>query len=155
MKQHKSLFEKTNRDLDLLAPFFRETVIDCLSETNKLGFNLRIFEGYRTATRQAALFQQGRATPGKIITNAPAWMSWHQYGLAIDIAYQVKGKWSWDGDFDTPAKVFIKHGLQWLSPYEKVHFQLTGKIPIEEARIITRDHGLQALWLVMKQNLFQ
>lgn len=34
---------------------------------------------------QAALYAQGRTAPGKIVTYAPAGLSYHNYGLAADI----------------------------------------------------------------------
>lgn len=39
----------------------------------------------RTFAEQEALYAQGRTKPGKVVTNAKAGMSYHNYGLAVDI----------------------------------------------------------------------
>jgi peptidoglycan L-alanyl-D-glutamate endopeptidase CwlK len=52
----------------------------------------------RTIDEQNKLFNQGRTAPGKIVTNARGGLSYHNYGLAIDIVliHDTDG----DGDFD-------------------------------------------------------
>src|SRR5438093_661694 len=85
-----------NADLALLHPDFRNAVQLVLAslDTQKIPFAL--FEGYRYPERQADLYGQGRTSPGKIVTYAPPWRSYHQYGLAVDLVLNVDGKWSWD-----------------------------------------------------------
>lgn len=43
-----------------------------------------IYEGYRSNERQNELYAQGRTAPGKIVTNAMAGQSFHNYGYAFD-----------------------------------------------------------------------
>jgi len=52
----------------------------------------------RTIAEQNALYAQGRTKPGKRVTNARGGLSFHNYGLAIDIVliHDTDG----DGDFD-------------------------------------------------------
>ena len=62
-----------------------------------------IYCGIRTPNEQAQLYAQGRTIKGKIVTNAKAYESWHNYGLAIDFCLVDRnGKISWDAkaDFD-------------------------------------------------------
>lgn len=57
----------------------------------------------RTFEEQAAIYAQGRTTPGKIVTNAKPGQSFHNYGLAFDVVLIIDGKTaSWDmlKDFD-------------------------------------------------------
>lgn len=70
---------------------------------------IRVVQGFRTWEEQDALYQQGRTRPGKIVTNARAGSSYHNFGLAIDFAllYDKNGdgryeELSWDTvkDFD-------------------------------------------------------
>lgn len=63
----------------------------------------RITFGLRTMAEQQALYNQGRTTPGNIVTNAKPGASFHNWGLAIDFALIIDGKTvSWDigKDFD-------------------------------------------------------
>lgn len=53
---------------------------------------LRVESGYRTYAKQDALYQQGRTTPGAIVTHAPPGQSYHNYGLAVDL---VSTKWGY------------------------------------------------------------
>jgi peptidoglycan L-alanyl-D-glutamate endopeptidase CwlK len=84
-----------DRNLANLHPVFREKVKELLKiiEDERLPFKL--FEGYRSASRQAKLYAQGRTAPGNIVTKARPWTSNHQYGLAGDFVLFVNGDWSW------------------------------------------------------------
>jgi peptidoglycan L-alanyl-D-glutamate endopeptidase CwlK len=42
--------------------------------------------GRRTMAEQRAIYAQGRTKPGKVVSNAPAGSSAHNYGLAADLA---------------------------------------------------------------------
>ncbi len=94
----------------------------------------------RTFDEQAALYSQGRTTPGKIVTNAKAGQSYHNYGLAFDICLIVDGKEaSWDTlkDFDGDkvadwmevVKICKSHGWSWGGDWkrfpDKPHFEKT------------------------------
>ena len=48
---------------------------------------MALLEGYRSPARQDMLAQMGGA-----VTNARAFQSWHQYGLAADCAFWRDGK---------------------------------------------------------------
>jgi len=51
------------------------------------GYDMALIEGWRSPERQAEL-----ATQGSAVTNAGAWQSYHQYGLAADCAFYRDGK---------------------------------------------------------------
>ncbi len=143
---------KISRDLDLCAPYFKRLVEKSLAECNALGYQVRVFEGYRTPERQTWLYDQGRHREGKIVTQAKAWESYHQLGVACDLAFFINGKWSWDsGPWDKIGAVFKQHGLDSLAPYEQAHFQLTGGMPIRDAHAITIRSGVQSLWQKLSQ----
>lgn len=48
------------------------------------GVKVYIYEGFRTHERQQELYNQGRLTKGRIVTNAMPGQSFHQYGRAFD-----------------------------------------------------------------------
>lgn len=55
-----------------------------------------VFEGRRSAQRQAMLYEIGRSKPGHIVTNNHH--SRHQDGDAADVVWvDTDGKWRWDG----------------------------------------------------------
>jgi peptidoglycan L-alanyl-D-glutamate endopeptidase CwlK len=53
----------------------------------KYGYEMALLEGYRSPARQNLL-----ASMGSNVTNAGAFQSWHQYGLAADCAFWRDGK---------------------------------------------------------------
>lgn len=78
-----------SRDWALLDADFRQRllwVFKLMKEQH--GYDMALLEGYRSPTRQAALAEAG---PG-VITNAGAYQSYHQYGLAADSAFFRDGR---------------------------------------------------------------
>ncbi|RWZ58141.1 M15 family peptidase [Halobacillus fulvus] len=65
------------------------------------GIDLVITEGHRSEERQDALYEQGRSNDGRVVTNARAGESYHNYGLAIDFALRTEnGEVVWDMNRD-------------------------------------------------------
>lgn len=60
------------------------------------GVEIIMTQGLRTVAEQDALYAQGRTKPGKIVTNAKGGQSFHNYGLAFDIALIHDGQVIWD-----------------------------------------------------------
>src|SRR5215470_5472340 len=87
---------KRNSDPAFLHPVFRQKAAELLEILAAEQIPFRLFEGYRSPERQQYLYAQGRTRPGKIITKAGPWMSYHQYGLAADFVLFESGQWSWD-----------------------------------------------------------
>ncbi len=137
--------QSINREYALLAPFFAIKLRLALQECHQQGYLVDLFEGYRSPERQDYLWGQGRERPGKIVTNAKAWQSWHQYGLACDIVGRIKGKWDWTIDYDKITVILLKHGFKPIE-FEKPHFEITGGLTYREAKKIHDRSGLYALW---------
>lgn len=55
-------------DLDELSPMTRELVTEFLEKCEANGLSVRITETYRTQARQDILYEQGRSTPGPVVT---------------------------------------------------------------------------------------
>lgn len=106
----------------------------------------------RTIAEQNKLYAQGRTAPGKVVTNAKGGLSYHNYGLAIDIVLIVDtngdGKYdtaSWDvkRDFDGDGRadwvevvqIFKSYGweagIDWKL-YDAPHFQKTFGHPVRQ-----------------------
>jgi len=96
--------------------------------------------GLRTFEEQQAIYDQGRTKPGQIVTNAKPGQSYHNYGLAIDVALLIDGKtisWDtskdWDGDKQSDwmevVAIFKKEGFAWGGDWrtfkDMPHFEMT------------------------------
>ncbi|BDU16917.1 M15 family metallopeptidase [Lysobacter auxotrophicus] len=119
------------RDVSIahLHPDFRARVSRLASGLSQTPFQL--FEGFRSPERQRDLFRQGRGDGRRIVTNADAWQSYHQYGLAADFVLLIDGVWSWSSDAGLDAhwkllrKLAGQAGLECLS-WEAPHVQFPG-----------------------------
>lgn len=111
-----------------LHPSIIERVCLFLSEAMKQGFNLRVTSGLRTYAEQDALYNQGRTVPGSIVTNAKAGYSYHNFGLAFDVAFiENDGSISWNGDWNKIGEIGKSFGFEWGGDFksiiDKPHFQ--------------------------------
>ncbi|MDH5823741.1 M15 family metallopeptidase [Luteimonas sp. RD2P54] len=104
-----------DRKWDRLSPDLQQRVLAIYRVMrDQYGIEMVLVEGYRSPERQAELMRGGRAT------NAGAWSSCHQYGLALDSAPMRRGKLQWDmGDAWTRRAYFlygelaVQAGLVW------------------------------------------
>jgi len=92
------------------------------------GLPLRFYEGARSPDRQAELYARGRTAPGKIVTHAKPWQSFHQYGCAVDYAgWSDHDGWTWPRADDPLWLAFTKMagnlGLRTLA-FERPHVEL-------------------------------
>lgn len=79
------------------------------------GYQMALIEGYRSPERQAELFSRGSN-----VTQAKAGMSYHQYGLAADVAFYRDGKvvisekdpWAMRG-YELYGEIAEQVGLTW------------------------------------------
>lgn len=119
-------------DLSKLHPVFRETVEKVLADLANANVPMRVFEAYRPPERQRHLFRQGREIPGRIVTKADAWGSYHQYGLAVDMVIDALNVNPWEDKTEESKRWWEayhqtarSHGLEPLT-FEKPHIQLAG-----------------------------
>lgn len=79
--------ETADRDWSKLSPQFTQPVLRVLARLQERGFPFALLEGYRSPERQEML-----ADMGNQVTNARAFQSKHQFGLAVDLAPMRDGK---------------------------------------------------------------
>ena len=86
-----------------------------VKEMASLGYAVHVFEGFRTTVRQNELYAQGRTRPGTIVTQAKGGESLHNYGVAVDIVFGMKGKPSWNPKepWALLGKTGKKYGFSW------------------------------------------
>jgi len=116
-------------DLDPEAEAVAEAHISaCLEE----GIELLITSTYRDYESQDALYAIGRnGDPRKVVTNAPAGHSWHNFKCAWDVVPIVSGKPVWDATdpmwkkvIDAGKSVGAEAGADWKSFPDLPHFQV-------------------------------
>lgn len=105
-----------------------------------------MFEGWRSPDRQDYLFDQGRGSPGRVVTHASSWQSWHQFGVAADFARLDNGKWNWDFDTALLRKCMLDAGLERGPDGDDGHFELTGGLTLADAQRINKSQGVLAVW---------
>jgi peptidoglycan LD-endopeptidase CwlK len=77
-----------SRNWGLMHPDFNQRLLLVFRiMKEKYGYEMALLEGYRSPARQDMLAKMGSA-----VTNARAFQSWHQYGLAADCAFLRDGK---------------------------------------------------------------
>ena len=120
---------------------FQPLIIKLLERSNKKTAPWRTFitDGYRSFNDQRELYAKGRTDPGKIVTHAKPGYSWHNFGLAVDIAFQKDGKLSYsDRLYSTIVPIAKELGLEWGGDWirykDRPHFQWRPGISLAEAR---------------------
>jgi peptidoglycan LD-endopeptidase CwlK len=123
-----------------------------------LGENIEIqvTQSLRSWKEQAALYAQGRTAPGSIVTNAPPGYSYHQFGLAVDVApfdasipdWNVNHP-AWKRIVSVGESVGLVSGSTWRTFPDWPHFQMTGQLPAspdDAVRNVYLDGGMEAVW---------
>lgn len=82
----ETILAKSAKRLERLHPTVKKKAEELIHLSFASGVAVIVTQGFRTFDEQAALYEQGRAKPGPIVTNAKAGQSYHNYGLAIDFA---------------------------------------------------------------------
>lgn len=130
----------------LYRPFFNK-VIDLTVACRVRGTSYIITSGFRSYQEQAALYAQGRTTPGSIVTNALPGQSLHNFGIAVDfcrdsdlVKIGLQPAWS-KADYQILAEEAVKLGLEagynWKSFPDFPHCQLP--IDSKMIKLITLD----------------
>lgn len=139
-----------NRNVNLLYPPFNMLVQKALAACVAAGYKVSIFEAWRSPERQDYLYAQGRTRPGEIVTQAKAWQSFHQYGVACDIAFlPAAGQWSWSGPWDAVADIFLKHSVQHPIKSDTPHFEFLHGLQIGAAAATVRNSSILNLWATL------
>lgn len=117
---------------------------------------IRVTQGLRTWADQAALYAQGRTTPGKIVTNAQPGHSYHNFGLAIDVAPFDGNIPDWSVDHPAWKRIVavgeslgLQSGSEWRTFPDWPHFQMTGQLPVspdDAVRAAYETGGIEAVW---------
>ena len=134
-----------SRKLEDLHPIVRAKAVEMKRRVEaELGVELIITSTVRDDEAQNALYAQGRTKPGKIVTNAKAGHSWHNFKLAFDVVPVRHGKpvWGTSGEdgklWNRIGEIGEECGLEWAGRWKKfietAHFQYTQGLTLAQLR---------------------
>lgn len=131
-----------SRDIHDLDTRVGNMALHMIGECAAARIDIIVTSTYRDAESQDALFAQGRTLPGRIVTNARAGQSWHNYGLAFDVVPLRAGKpvWGTTGAdlalWRQVGEVGKRCGLEWAGEWKRFreypHFQWTGGLTLAD-----------------------
>ena len=85
VEKEDTILARTKIDFDRLHPLVANRGESFIRLAHScLDLEVRLTSGYRSAKEQNALYAQGRSEPGRVVTNAKAGQSYHNYSLAVD-----------------------------------------------------------------------
>ena len=124
-----------SRKIEELNPYVAGLCRKFIAACKKAGIDVLITSTYRDGESQNWLYAQGRTRPGRVVTNAKAGQSWHNYRLAFDFVPIVNGKAMWNDarSFKKCRQIGESLGLQGLS-FEMAHLQWTGGLSLAQLR---------------------
>lgn len=119
---------RSEKNISTLLPEVQNIARAFIHDLNSRGCIAKIISGTRTYDEQTKIYNQGRTTPGPIVTNAPAGYSNHNFGIAFDIGFFDKdGGYIEDGKcYDDAGPIGEAHGLSWGGRWknqDKPHFE--------------------------------
>jgi len=121
----RPMLVNASRNWGLLHPDFSARLLLAFKIMKEQhGYEMALLEGYRSPARQDEL-----ANAGGHVTNARAFQSWHQYGLAADCAFLRDGKlvisekdpWAMRG-YQLYGQVAESLGLTWGGRWQMMDF---------------------------------
>jgi len=116
----------TCRNLELLYPPFRE-LIDKAIYSFELQYDYKVFivETFRSNALQLRYYLNGAS---KVKT-----AGMHHFGIAVDCAFKVNGKFTYKGDIIGLREYMTEQGLTKLGMWDALHFQF---IPVNKQRAL-------------------
>lgn len=113
--------KRVHRGAELLDPEFRarfDRVVERMSR--EFGHKVQVVETWRDPARQALLYEQGRSTPGPVVT----WTknSNHSQGRAADV--MIDGTYDNALGYSRLARIAMEEGLRTLGPKDPGHVEL-------------------------------
>lgn len=109
-----------------------------IQKCDAAGIDVIITSTYRDFESQTTLFNQGRTTAGKKVTNAKAGQSFHNFKVAFDFVPVINGKAMWmdEGLFTKCGIIAESCGLEWAGRWNKfkelAHCQYTGSLTLRD-----------------------
>jgi len=131
--RNRIILETLTNDVRLIAKKHLEA---CAGE----GIELVVVQARRTIEEQAALYAKGRTVPGRKVTNARPGFSWHDFGMAYDVAVVERGQIIWESPrYNRAGELGKALGLVWGGDFKGVrgdlgHFEYHPGLTLAKAR---------------------
>jgi peptidoglycan L-alanyl-D-glutamate endopeptidase CwlK len=132
----------TSTSLDSLDPYVATLARRFLDLAAANGIQVRVIVAFRSWDEQDMLYAQGRTAPGSIVTDAMGGDSYHNWGLAFDVAPVVNGAVDWTAIdlFNRMGTLGQQVGLEWgghwttyvITLVDRPHFQYTFGLSTEQ-----------------------
>jgi peptidoglycan L-alanyl-D-glutamate endopeptidase CwlK len=133
-----------------LHPKLRTSARAVYDEVRAGGIKMRYTSGFRSMAEQTKIYNQGRTTPGEVVTKAAPGTSWHNYGMALDFVLLSEDgtKLIWNVNYDGPdadttsdwtkiVQIFKRHSWAWGGDFKTIldrpHVQYTFNLTIKQA----------------------
>ena len=138
------LQKKTSAKPTDLLPLVKRKANAIVAAMAKNGHPVRLVEGYRSPARQTKLYNQGRTTPGNIVTNAKAGQSFHNFGVAVDFVFRKEGYNASVAQWELLGEVGKLQGFEWGGDWsgfvDRPHLQMTLGYTLKEFQNGTIDY---------------
>lgn len=127
-----------SRSIDDLHPRVANLCRQFIAACADNGIKVIITSTFRDNESQNQLYAQGRTLPGKVVTNAKAGQSFHNYKLAFDFAIEYDNQVQWRDSlmFFLCGQIAKKLGLEWAGDWIKItetaHCQFTNGLTLKE-----------------------
>lgn len=141
----------TLKRLSQIHPLLRQRVEIIITRMAERGITVECVQGLRTAHEQNALYAEGRTAPGQKVTNARAWQSFHNYGIAADLCPFVNGKPDWNASrevWNAIGKEAERLHLEWGGRWkfrDLPHVQMPG-LSVSQCFALCGGGSLQPVW---------
>jgi peptidoglycan L-alanyl-D-glutamate endopeptidase CwlK len=148
--------------LELVHPKLAEAIRKMADMLSVEGIEIRVTQGYRSWTDQLNLWMKGRDVTGqvtdrsKVVTNAPPGHSYHNFGLAVDVAPFTDNTPDWNLNHPVWKRIVtvgkslgLTAGAEWRTFPDWPHFQLTGTLPVspdDSVRQAFHEGGTVEVW---------
>ncbi|MDA1477499.1 peptidoglycan-binding protein [Bacillus changyiensis] len=137
----QALIDRSVRNMGSgIHPVVKETAIEVIKRSYKEGIYVQMTSGYRSFAEQNKLYAKGRTAPGKIVTNARAGQSNHNYGLAVDyVLLSSDGKtaiWTVNSKWKRVAQIAKALGFAWGGDWRSFkdypHLEMMGGLTLSQ-----------------------
>jgi len=139
-----------SEELTEVHPILARKVIQIIELAKREGYNVTVTQGLRTFAEQDKLFKKRPR-----VTKARGGQSYHNYGVAADLAFVVNGKISWDEKlYKNIGRWASQVGLTWGGNWKFIdypHLQLAsmpgvGQLLATYNKAGGNNAGVKAVW---------
>ncbi|WP_079480559.1 peptidoglycan-binding protein [Halobacillus salinus] len=113
----KTLLDRSIKNMGDVQQGVKDKILLLIRKAYEEDINVQISSGYRSDAEQQKLYNQGRNSPGNIVTRAKPGQSVHNYGLAVDYFLTTwdgaKATWTVNNDWRRVAEIGKSLGFSW------------------------------------------